>query len=332
MPTPVIETIGATSSPVTPDFSTPAAWSAAIVSDLVAGDVNYIGECLDQGEFTNTGGASVVAISGHTTDATRNIILRCASGAGFADKAGVRTTALYYNASNGVAFRTSGNAIFTVDVSFQQYVRVEGLQVNYGGNYGQQAVLAGANVVVDGCIIKSSGSPVVQGAFSGTIFSNCFIESTGGNGGRRGNYYGCTFVRTGSTADNAIRSDYDFVVAKNCAAFNYATLLIGNLASGSDYNATDLADSWTQGSNNLNSLTFADQFESTTNDFRVKAGADLIGAGIEDLTNYPEDISGFTRADPPTIGCWEFDAGGGGGGFQAAWAMGSNVVLSLGNP
>ena len=56
-------------------------------------------------------------------------------------------------------------------------------------------------------------------------------------------------------------------------------------------------------------LTFANQFQSTTADFRTKAGNGL-QAGLPDATNAPLDISQTTRSGTtPTIGAWEHSAG-----------------------
>ncbi len=74
MPTDVIKTIGQTSSPITPDYSTLQAWEDASPANLVTADQRWIGECLDQGTFTGA-----LTISGTTVDATRYTILRCAS-------------------------------------------------------------------------------------------------------------------------------------------------------------------------------------------------------------------------------------------------------------
>jgi hypothetical protein len=58
-------------------------------------------------------------------------------------------------------------------------------------------------------------------------------------------------------------------------------------------------------------LTVSNQFEnigSGTEDFRVKAGADLINAGVRDQTYTNDlDIVGTTRSlTTPTIGAWEY--------------------------
>jgi hypothetical protein len=61
----------------------------------------------------------------------------------------------------------------------------------------------------------------------------------------------------------------------------------------------------------LVSKTFSNQFQSITSgseDFRVKAGADLINAGVRDQTYTNDlDIVGTTRSTTtPNIGAWEF--------------------------
>lgn len=304
MPTVVTKTIGATSSPVTPDYTTLQAWEDALPANLVSADEQHIGECLDQGTFTGA-----LEISGQTTDATRNIILRCASGASFKDKSGVRTTALRYNTSNGVAIETSGIAV-TCGV---QYTRFEGLQVKrtaYSGTLGFSITMANGDV--NQCILH--GHQVLNMNNTTTKIRNTLFEvPSGSNNGPMGQcpLYGCTIVSVGNNGTNGFVSSYNAMVAKNCAVFGFANFANGTPAAGSDYNATDLSSAVT-GTHNVTSLTFSDQFESITNDFRAKSTGSLDLNGTPDSTNTPDDITGLTRhASTPTIGCWEVEAAGG---------------------
>lgn len=304
MPTVVTTTIAATSSPTTPDYSTLQAWEDDLPANLVTADEQHIGECLDQGTFTGS-----LVIGGQTVDSTRNIILRCASGASFKDKAGVRTTALDFNTSNGVAVSKS-DAYGPIVTLATQYTRIEGLQIRNSGNDGAIR-FSTSDCRVDDCIIEGNIFAIREGATA----RNCLLigRSTRAwqDAGSTSVAYGCTFIRRTNGGTTAFGNTYGGGTLKNCAVFNFATF---SASTGGGFSATycgtDLAAP--TGTGNVGSLTYADQFESTTNDFRVKSGADLIGAGIADATNYPEDISGFTRVDPPTIGAWEYDAGGGG--------------------
>lgn len=296
----VITTIGQTSSPTTPDYSTLQAWEDDIPANLVTADQRHIGECLDQGTFT-----AGLVIGGHTVDATRYVILRCASGASFADKGGVRTTALTYNTANGVTVETSGIAI---EIS-NDYTQVRGLQVKrtgYSGVSGYRTSTPLSNVTTDDCIINC------QAELKTSTIRNSLIMGTVTNlVSGQPNVYGCTVINTGGSGTTAITSDYSSATVKNTAVFNFTTFSGSPTKAGSDYNATDLSSAST-GSNNLTSLTFSSEVENTTNDFRAKSTGNL-QAGTPDATNTPDDITGLTRdATTPWIGCWEISGGGAG--------------------
>src|SRR5947209_3758092 len=102
MPTVVTKSIGSAGGR---DYSTIALFIAALPANLVTADQQWIGECYNDSEFAI---GSALAFSGITTDATRNIILRCASGQSFNDNAGKATNALRYNQTNGVGIRVTG--------------------------------------------------------------------------------------------------------------------------------------------------------------------------------------------------------------------------------
>ncbi len=328
MATDIITTIGATSSPTTPDFTSLQSWEDDIPANLVSADERHIGECLDQGTFDGSG-STVLTIGGHTTDATRNIVLRCATGASFKDKAGVRSTALTYNTSNGVSIQTSGYG-YPIYTSGQAYVTLEGLQVKGSGVFSAFTGGNDAGGVIDKCIFESSTT--ISVVMSPRAIKNSLVVSTGTGNGILGigstTIDHCTVVKTGSTSGDGLVAFYATVAAKNTAVFNFTNSTAasgGGAFTGSDYNATSNA-SFPVGSNNVTSLTTSDQFENVANDFRAKSTGDLQAGTPSAIT---DDISGETRdATTPWIGCWEV-AGGGGGGFQAAWASGSNVVMGL---
>ena len=127
---------------------------------------------------------------------------------------------------------------------------------------------------------------------------------------------------------DGVRAVYATIKTVNCAVFGFTDgweTSTGASYTGSDYNATD-DTTVPVGSNNVTSLTFADQFESTTNDFRAVDTGDL-QAGTPDATNSPDDISGLTRdATTPWIGCWEVEGAAPSGGLVA----GSLALLGCG--
>lgn len=317
MPTDTIKKVGATNSPTTMDYSTVQSWEDACPANLVTADQRWIGECYDQGEFA-TAGAPLV-ISGTTVDSTRYLILRCATGASFKDKSGVRTTALTYNASNGVAIRCTAGYIQAIDVQVD-YTQLIGLQVKTTLT-GADATIrdtanAAINGLIDSCLVYSKCFTGIW--WSGKVTNSLIIvDNSFGRGIRvemsNGAFYGCTVVGIASDSGQGIYSSTAGSIAptiKNCAIFGFASASsAGNTFTGS-YNATDQS-SVGFGTNNQTSLTYASQFVSSSNDFRaVNTGS--LKNGTPDTTNIPNDITGTARdATTPYIGCWEVVSAGG---------------------
>lgn len=318
MPTVITKTVAATSSPTTPDYTSLQAWEDAITADLVAADEQHVGECLNQGEFTVAG--TVLTISGQTTDATRNIILRCAAGASFNDNANVRTNALRYNASNGVAIRTTGAAYNTIISVQTAWTRLDDLQIDGSAVTTTGISIGAVGCVISKCIIDTTGLAASNGiviAYSSATPAtvvNCLLL-TGREGISFNSYTTVNHVIAGNTlvANNSSMraftiSNSSRPIITNCGVFGYGAFNNGTEGTGTGFNATDLASA--PGSNNLTSLTTADQFENSANDFRAASTGDL-QAGTPDSTNLPDDISNFDRDDTtPWIGCWEVEAAG----------------------
>lgn len=311
MPTDVISKVGQTNSPTTMDYSTLQAWEDACPANLVTADQRWIGECYDQGTFTGR-----VTVSGQTTDATRYVILRCATGASFADKAGVRTTALTYNESNGVSINPNGLSDSAVRVD-TQFTQIDGLQIRDRSAYANASLaLRAANTKAKRCIFYTAlnnAAVVLQNSSADLI--NCLLEVAGASPtyaiNHFGRAFGCTIVRIGSAGGTAVMSEYSSTVLKNCAVFGFSTFSAAATAAGSDYNATDLSSAST-GSHNATSLTYASQFTNSASDYRAASGGGL-HAGTPDSTNTPADITSTTRdLTTPWIGCWENVAAPGG--------------------
>jgi hypothetical protein len=113
---------------------------------------------------------------------------------------------------------------------------------------------------------------------------------------------------------------------KNTAVFGFTTAVAtGTYDAASDYNASD--DTTTPGSNSLDSLTYASQFQDTAGsdcDFRALSSGSLDGAGTRDQTNTNDlDIIGQSRSTTaPTIGAWEVVTSGG----DAQAALGGSAI------
>lgn len=271
----------------------------------VVDDVRWIGECYDQGTFTVSTGF-LIAISGSiTTDSTRNIIVRCAAGASFNAKSGVRTTALNYNASNGVAWTDTGNSS-GVAVS-AQYTVIDGIQYQHAGLYGS-APQMGHN-----CIWKNGISGANQFFLftspDGTVQNTLILTSDGGV--NRGTIRNCTIIHIGSAGNTGLFPEYgSYMNISNSAVFNFTTLFGAGSCATEDYNATDLSGPWPLGTHSQVSLTYANQFVNSSSDWRAVNTGNLV-AGTPDAL-VPTDITGATRSvTTPTIGCWEITSGGG---------------------
>lgn len=296
------------------DYSTLQAWEDDLPANIVSLDERHIGECYDQGTFTGR-----CSFSGCTTDATRSVILRCATGASFKDKAGVRTTPLFYDNTNGVSVENNGSSGQVLEVFDIANVLIDGLQVNVTSFPWAVKFFGGSKPSAMRDCILTSGGNFASGVLADdsyndatvVLYVNClFIWPDAGNVCVQlsAKMVNCTVVCTAtSTSAEAIKLPSNIGVIQNTAVFGFTTFSSGTPASGSDFNATDLSSAIT-GSNNQVSLTFADQFEDVATDFRALASGDL-QAGNPDATNAPLDISQFDRDDTtPYIGCWEASA------------------------
>jgi len=250
-----------------------------------------------------------------TSDATRYIILRTATGASFADNGGVRSNPLYYDATKGVAIRATG--AYNVGISCSvAYTRFEKLQIHMDAFGGRGLEFNAGNCRVTDCIIHAQRGTI--NSYTGTVnVANCLLTVSQTTYtvlfAYTGNIeiYGCTCIHLAATGSTTYALDtFGNITAKNCAFFGGDSISGGGGAEEFTYNycATDQSSFGTisgGSGNNLTSLTFADQFEDSTNDFRSVDTGDL-HAGTPDATNTPDDISGQDRDDTtPWIGCWE---------------------------
>lgn len=319
MATTITKTIGATSSPTTPDYSTLQSWEDALPANLVSADELHVGECLNQGVFSST--STLLTIGGQTTDSTRYVHLKCATGASFADNASVRSNALYYNESNGVAvsFTDTGTGGTAAIIVSTNYTRITGLQIKNIGSGSQKGIsVSGTNVLVDSCLIDRQGggtynSQNVSG--NGTTVVNSLLYNDRYLVDHNISFFGCTLRRL---ANSHVIDTYSSPTFKNCALFNGdGSDMDGKNTGTYNYCATN-ASSFPAGANNTTSLTLANQFENSSTDFRAKSTGGL-QAGTPDSTNTPDDITGLARdATTPWIGCWE-----------VAGAAASNVKIPL---
>lgn len=314
MATTIIKSIGSGGGR---DYATIAAWVAAIPANLVTADQQWIGELYNDSEFDL---ASTTVTINKITDATRNIILRCAAGHSFKDHANKLTNGLRYNQSNGVGIVNNGVTLLSIQCD---YVQVEGIQFRdtaSGGARVTQGTTNAPNVVVRNCIFQTANSNTGTGGlslYSGTAV-NCLAVGTGGgtafisNGGSA-KFINCLAFQFGAGSGFGFRGNYDSPLYRNCAAFGFNTNFRSGTSASSNYNASSQASP--PGANSIGSLTASSQLENVSSsaafDGRIKAGSSLISAGVREQTYTNDlDIVGSARSTTtPTIGPWEYSTG-----------------------
>ena len=313
MPITVTKTIGATGR----DYATINDFFAAIPADLVALDELWEGVIYPDSGNTITAPGGGFVLGARTTDVTRCVRLKCAAGASFKDHANKLTNALRANSSNGILLTKSS---YGQTMSIGADLELIGLQIEHTatGSGVNVAVTYDKRLTLRDSIIQSVDR-CMNGMVAGSeprLYNSLLISSlsggcrSAGGGTVTGIAKGCTFVANAS-AGYPIRMEWRPVLIKDCAYFGMSAAPYGTSYTGSTNNATDQT-SFPAGVTGTHSLTQANQFEVVnfaggTNDFRVKAGSDLIGAGVADA-DISTDIIGTTRADPPTIGAWDYAA------------------------
>lgn len=314
MTTTVTKTIGIAGGR---DYADLQSFFNATPANLVTADQQWIGELYNDGEIVVS---SAQTLAARTTDATRNIILRTATGAGVADNANKLTNALYYNAANGVAIRCTvgSGAVITIPAD---YTEIRGLQIK-SSNSNSLTLLTvnGHNVVIVGNVLECAsdgGSTYVinagnsAGGDAPIIENNTCVRTSSAGVGRgittnynnAGSIVGNTLYTATASTGQGIQCNTTGPVIKNNAIFGFNTTAIQGGNVNTTNNSTSAA-SISSGSGNLVSQVFANQFVSTT-DLRIKAGAGLIAAGVA-FAGWITDILGQTRASPPSIGAQEY--------------------------
>jgi len=304
------------------DYASINAWIAGAASTypggLVANDVIWKGVLYKEGLGTNNEWTVSVASNQYTLtcDATRYYLLEAASGQSFIDNANRLTNSLRYNNANGVSVSVSGSYVWLFDISSVSKVVVRGIQIKISGS---QLNTSTGSILLDKCLVTSSTTIIGQFSFSAqnSVLHTSSASGTILNSGSIQNQFliNCSIIGSGAAYPFVFGSYSSGNVIKNCAIFGFSTAIANTPANisgaSSTYNATDLASFGWTATGNIVSKTFANQFQSITGgseDFRVKAGADLINAGTREQTYTSDlDIVGSARSlTTPTIGAWEF--------------------------
>lgn len=315
MTTTTVKTIGTGG-----DYTTLQAWEDASPANLVTNDEIWQGQCFNQEFFSSS--ATLLTVSGSTTDATRYKELTTYAGASFVDNVNVQTNALRYNASNGAGIRGT-YAWGAPIVQSEAYFRISKLQISANIKNAFSST-ASTGLVVDKCIIENSstasGAEALRTYGTGTIKNTLVVgRSTGviaalSNGT---NAYNCTFARTGSSTSNIFNGSYSTSTFENCAFFGAATTLAGGGTSKTYTTCyTDTASPPSGCTTVAYDTSTGSGFQNITDatrDFRIKTGSALLDVGTTDTTNGPNDIVGTARPQSTAydVGAWELVVAGG---------------------
>lgn len=309
------------------DYSTIAAAVAALPSNLVTADQNWIFELYNDSEFSTN-----LNLTGHTTDATRCITFRAASGQGIKHASDKLSTARRYNQAKGVGIIIPGDFLQDGWVIADNYVFIEGLQFHHSGSNTTYNLITwnGNNGRLKDCLVQDSGA---QGSGRALVRINGSSGMVNVLGIERntlqpdrvgfqiendaGYAINCGCLRTvtdGGSNRAAYERGYNSPLIRNCWAFGWSKFgRDTTAAAGSGYNATNLASGNTPGSNNQYSLTAANELESVTansEDCRLKSGSTIKTLGTRDQTYTSDlDMLGEARStSTPAIGPLEYAA------------------------
>lgn len=299
-----------------------AAW-AAIPNDVIGSGNSYRLE-LDKTAVHNLG-TTTVTLTGKTTDAAHGIWIGPRAGHGFGSNPNVLTNAYTYNEATGTALKFTGSYTDCLVIN-NDYVTVTGLQVSHagGGNSGQGVGVGNGRVgvVIDGLIIKMKPQgQYVFGVGGGTVsytLTNTLIilDSPDSNGVVTGiqqsHIENVTVVRPSTYPANTVRYGFTTsgggpVTIKNClsigSAFSNDNATVANALTGSN-NASDGVITF--GTNNKQNLVATDVFVDPSGDFRTKANAVIIDAGVTPSTNNNAPSGVRQQGSSADIGAWEY--------------------------
>lgn len=321
MTTTVTHSIGTTGR----DYSTIQAWHDASPADLTTADQVWRGELYNDTEFATT--SNLLAVT-HVTDATRNFYLTVASGQGFRDNGGATTSPLKYDQSRGVGLRWTTGYGSLITGGGATGLILDGLQISYdstsSSNYSPPISVTQA---MRNCLFETrqTANNVLNYineitncvlVYRGTTFSGVAVRPTSGTDKIINN----TIVRPSdlTAGGTGIAGGGDgFPQVTNCAVFGFTTHFAGTIASyaaGSGNNASSVATTSIaggSGGSNQGSLTFASQFQTSTDsarDWRPAVGGSLVATGVRAQTYTADlDIIGAARStSTPGIGAREY--------------------------
>lgn len=313
-----------TTATISRAYSSAQTWEDAVPANLVTNDQLWIGEIYKEGAGTNNewsiGAANWLLASGHTTDTTRYLWVRGATGQSFRDNTTKTTNTLRYNSANGVAITNSGNYISGVNLaSGSTRLRLSGLQLNLTSSSPFELFSSTTPPIIDNCIVQTNRR-LANGSIIATNSVFHFVAGYLGNPNPMASavFTNCTIVGHGGSIlmSREGRAYAGGILFKNCAVYNWT----GWIEAGYDTLFSSRA-SWVKNFTDLPTLpggtgttgtVYVNQFTNITTstaDFRVIAGSNLINGGSVETATGGLDIIDQTRSTTtPTVGAWEYVA------------------------
>lgn len=298
MPTTVTSTLRASGG----DYTSLSGWAAGIQKDLVTNDLIQVLECYDDWASGLDQGSSSYEIrssTGWTTSATNHVIIRAASGHG---NGGDPAAGFFIYGSN-----VTGGPIRNV----RCHVKLEGLRIGAtsAGPYGRVGNFLDASgqfTHVDKCVFGSlETSSVATGALFRATNCLCLGGTSAAKGYRCANFPSvepeAQFINCGFAHYSDLCTVR--VAVNNCWEVDTGGFYLETGVTG-DYCASE--DTSAPGANSLHNITAANCFVDPTNDnFFLKSGSPLIGAGANYYSTFTTDINGDTW---PSSGAWDIGA------------------------
>lgn len=304
------------------NYSTIQAWQDSLPANIVTSGNSYVGELYNDSEFVSTG--TLVAISGHTTDASHTITLKCAAGHSWKDNANKLTNRYTYNVSNGVGLRMTSGFGTAVVVSIPN-VFIDGIQVKAISNPAT-CILSNSTsntIVTDSIFVgdPAAAGYVVSFNASGGSLRNCIVVANTDyacNGillASGASAINCTIVRPSNRTfgGSSVKSIYGSSIVRNCALFGFNSAPTGTF-NADGHNVTDFSSAPGSSSNLINQ-TYSLQFlqsssASSVEDFRLSNTSNCIDVGVNASSFIASslDAAGTTRPQGSAwdVGSWEF--------------------------
>ena len=303
---PCTATVGTSSR----NYSTITACAGAIPVTL---DANYVCSLYNDSTFT-----AFPNITGFTMG-SYSITVTAAAGQSFQDQGSVRTNALKVDQTKGVAVieNVGYGSLFSVTPGAAIIIsRIQFENTSPSGGVVSAIGTAGSpNVIIHDCILMSNGASPFYSTYNTNLYNSVVINMLASQSGVAC-YYNCIVegntIMTPTTVGVSSGSGVSCLYSPNCTVTS--NIIVGFSGSSTvntagDYNASDYA-SQLPGSHNTSltysaSVPFANAITSSL-DLRTTL-ATLTGKGAM-VSGYGMDISGYTRASPPTPGAWELGA------------------------